>query len=285
MGLRMGAVLAWFWRLRGHLREGRYWARAILAACPERTILRSTVLSRTVMLIYAQEEAMALAEEGLMIAREHDDLSAVGWALHAMGRVLHARVRYQEATVVLEQSLAMFRRMDDPVGCSYSSWFLGNALREQGDYPRAGSLYADALTFARRAGDSWAIASSLLQLGVLAHKNRHLEEASALLKESLATYRDIRAPWGVWFCLTDLVVVAARRGDSQRAACLAGAEGALRARLDPVMGIHHRADYESGLRIARQALSASAYARGRARGESMTLEQALDYALSPEDEG
>jgi hypothetical protein len=46
----------------------------------------------------------------------------------------------------------------------------------------------------------------------------------------------------------------------------------------------HRADYEEGLSIAHRTLSESAFAAAWAKGEAMTTGQAVDYALSSEDE-
>ncbi len=287
LGLRIAAVLAWFWRLRGHLTEGRGWLEAMLRACPDRTALRSKVLARTTLLTHGQGDnlrGMALAEESLAIAREVEDDSAIGWALHAMGRVLHSKVEYEQAAVVLEESLARFRAIDDPGGSSYSSWYLGNAVREQGDYERATPLYADALRFARQAGDTWAIASSLLQIGTLAYRQKDFDRASAVLKGSLVHYRNIRATWGVWFPMSVLGVVAAAQGYAKRAVCLFGVDKTLREAIGVTMVPSRRADYEDGLAAARQALSVSAFDAAWSIGTSMTLEQAVDYALSSKDE-
>ena len=287
LGLRIAAVLAWFWRLRGHLTEGRRWLEAMLNVCPDRTALRSKVLARTTLLTYGQGDnlrAMALADESLAIAREVEDDSAIGWALHAMGRVLHSKVEYEQAAVVLEESLARFRAINDPVGSSYSSWYLGNAVREQGDYERATPLYTDALRFARQAGDTWAIASSLLQIGTLAYRQKDLDRASVVLKESLVHYRSIRAPWGMWFPVSSLGVVAAAHGYAKRAVCLAGADKTLREAIGATMAPTRRADYEEGLATARRTLSKSAFDAAWSKGRSMTLEQTVDYALSSEDE-
>ncbi len=286
-GLRIATVLAWFWRLRGFLNEGRGWLEVVLAACPDRTLLRSKALARATLLTYGLGDnvrALSLAEESLAIAREIEDNSAIAWALHAMGRLLHSNVEYTRASVVLEESLERFKSTSDTVGCAYSSWYLGNALRELSNYTRAAQLFADALRFARQAEDTWAIASSILQAGVLAQKRQELEKASALLKESVAHFRDIRAPWGMWFPLTDLIAVAAKQGYAKRAAQLAGAEQALRTVIGCIMGHNHRIDYENGMAIARQALSKQAFTSAFEKGNAMTTEQAADYALSSEDE-
>ena len=287
LGLRIAAVLAWFWRLRGYLTEGRSWLEAILNACPDRTALRSKALARTTLLTYGQGDstrAKALAEESVAIAREVGDDSAIGWALHAMGRALHSNAEYERAAVVLQESLERFRATGDIVGCSYSSWYLGDVTRAQGDYERSAPLMEDGLLFARRSGDTWALASAYLNAGTLAYRQKDFDRASALLKESLVYFRNIRAVWGMWFPVSNLGVVAAAQGYAKRAACLAGADKTLGEAIGVTMTPSHRTDYEEGITIARRALGESAFEAAWSRGMSMTSEQAVDYALSCEDE-
>jgi hypothetical protein len=105
-----------------------------------------------------------------------------------------------------------------------------------------------------------------------------------MLKQSLVHFRSIRARWGMWFPVSNLGVVAAAQGFAKRAACLAGADKTLGEAIGTIMTPSHRADYEEGLANARQALSESAFGAAWSKGSSMTLEQAVDYALSSEDE-
>jgi predicted ATPase/DNA-binding CsgD family transcriptional regulator len=287
LGLRIAAVLAWFWRLRGHLTEGTRWLETILKACPDRTVLRSKVLARTTLLTYSQGDRLrtkALAEESVAIAREVEDDSIIGWALHAMGRALHCNSEYERASVALVESLERFRAAGDLVGLSYSSWYLGDVARAQGDYERSAPLMEDGLRFGHDSGDIWAIASAHLQAGTLAYRQQDFDRASSLLKESLVQFRSIRALWGMWFPLSNLGVVAAGQDFAKRAVCLAGADKTFRETIGVTPTPSHRADYEEGLATARQALSKSAFDAVWSKGRSMTLEQAVDYALSSDDE-
>jgi predicted ATPase/DNA-binding CsgD family transcriptional regulator len=286
-GLRIAAVLAWFWRLRGHLTEGRSWLEVTLAACPDRTALRSKALARTTLLTYGQGDnrrAKALAEESVSIAREVEDDSTIGWALHAMGRALHSNAEYEPAAVVLEESLQRFRATRNIVGLSYSSWYLGDVMRAQEDYERAAPLMEDGLRFAHQSGDTWALASAYLNAGTLAYRQQDFNRSSTLLKKSLVQFRNIRARWGMWFPVSNLGTVASGQGYVKRAVCLAGADKMLGEAIGVIMTPSHRADYEEGLASARQALSDGEFDAAWSEGTSMTLEQAVDYALSLKDE-
>jgi non-specific serine/threonine protein kinase len=286
-GLRIAAVLAWFWRLRGHLTEGRSWLEVTLAACPDRTALRSKALARTTLLTYGQGDnrrAKALAEESVSIAREVEDDSTIGWALHAMGRALHSNAEYEPAAVVLEESLQRFRATGNIVGLSYSSWYLGDVMSAQEDYERAASLMEDGLRFAHQSGDTWALASAYLNAGTLAYRQQDFNRSSTLLKKSLVQFRNIRARWGMWFPVSNLGTVASGQGYVKRAVCLAGADKTLGEAIGVIMTPSHRADYEEGLASARLALSDSEFDAAWSEGTSMTSERAIDYALSSDDE-
>ena len=128
------------------------------------------------------------------------------------------------------------------------------------------------------------MASAYLNAGTLAYRQKDFDRASTLLKESLSHYQNIRARWGMWFPVSNLGVVAAAQGYATRAICLAGADKTIRDAIGATMVPSHRADYEEGLAIARQALNESAFDAAWQKGMSMTLEQAVEYALSSEDE-
>lgn len=80
------------------------------------------------------------------------------------------------------------------------------------------------------------------------------------------------------------LAVAAKQGHAKRAARLAGAQEAMRSEIGTVMSPNHLSEYETGLAIARQALSEPAFADAFAKGKAMSIEGAARYALSKEDE-
>ena len=287
VGLRIAAVLAWFWRLRGHLTEGRGWLEATLAACPDRTALRSKALARATLLTYGQgdsQRAKSLAEESVAIAREVEDDATIGWALHAMGRACHSNAEYESAATALEESLRRFRTAGDIVGLSYSSWYLGDVMRAQRNYERSAPLMEDGLKFGHQSGDTWALASAYLNAGTLAYRQQDFDRASSLLKESLVQFKSIRARWGMWFPVSNLGTVASAQGYAYRAICLAGADKTMGEAIGVIMTPSHRADYEEGIDAARRVLNDSEFNAAWEKGRTMTSMQAVEYALSSDDE-
>jgi predicted ATPase len=281
LGLRMVGTLAWFWRLRGYLREGRRWLEAVLAASrTQRTPLRCRALNGLGLLTFTLGDyATPVLEESLALARELGDEPEIAWALYAMGRVAHARGDYERAAAVLEDSLTRFRALGDVVGCAYACWYIGCVAIERGEYAQATAVFEQSLALGRQAGDTWAIASALLNAGELASDLRDFERAVAMLKQSLGHFRELRASWGMSLVLSRLAVTAAGSGQSERAARLFGASQALLDGMGYVMSVSHRAKHDSGLATARNAQGEEAFAAVWAEGQAMTLGQAVAYAL------
>jgi non-specific serine/threonine protein kinase len=127
------------------------------------------------------------------------------------------------------------------------------------------------------------MASALLSAADVARTRGEYERAIAMLKESLEHDRAFRAPWGICMVFSTMAAVLVERGQSERAARLFGAEHALRNTIGYVVGDRWRPRHERNLVSARAALGDEAFAAAWARGQAMTREQAVAYALSTPD--
>jgi predicted ATPase/DNA-binding SARP family transcriptional activator len=281
LGLRL-AVLVWFWWLRGHLREGRRWLEAVLAASREvRTPLRVRALNGLGLLMYwLGDTETPVLEENLTLARELGDQPGIAWALYSMARAASARGDYERTAALMEESLTRFRALDEVEGCALAHWHLGDVAVARGEHTRAAALIEQSLALGRRAGDLWVMAMALVLAADVARALGEYARAIAMLKESLGHYRALRAPWGICIVLSIMAGVSVDRGECERAARLFGAEHALRNAVGYVMGIRWRPVHERDLASARAALGDETFAATWATGEAMTREQAAEYALS-----
>ncbi len=218
----------------------------------------------------------------MALAGELADPSAIAWALHGLGRMAHGQRDYERAVTVLEESLAWFLASGDRAGSAYSIMYLGNVERDRGIYDQAMALFDECLVLTRESGDTWATASALLYKGHLAGLQRDYERADALYRDSLRLYREIRATWGITLPLWGLAGIAGDLGQAERAARLLGAEQALCESIGAVPTPSDESAYERGLAAARAALGEAAFAAAVAEGRTMTLEQAVAYALNAE---
>jgi hypothetical protein len=74
-------------------------------------------------------------------------------------------------------------------------------------------------------------------------------------------------------------LIAVEQGQTQRAATLFGAAEALRAVIDTPMISTERAEYDRALARLRGQMDADAFAAALVEGRTLTLEQAVAYAL------
>ena len=105
-----------------------------------------------------------------------------------------------------------------------------------------------------------------------------LATATADFTESLRIFQEMGDPAIIW-SLAGLGSVAALGGQPERAAHLWGAVEALRRDQWQARYAASRATYERAVAAARAQVGADAFAAAWAAGRTMTLEQALAYAL------
>jgi predicted ATPase/DNA-binding CsgD family transcriptional regulator len=286
-GLRLAGSLAWFWRLHGHISEGRQWLRLALAMPSSQSVLsRSRALSGDGFLAFAQGDlvtATAHFEESLLLSRGLRDRRTVSWALHGLGRVWHSSGDGERAERALEESLDLFRDLGDTAGCAYSLFFLARQARVRGDLVRATDLYGEAMLQAQAIGDTWLLGWVVAYRADLAFRQGDFGEAAALARQGLALLYQIRATWGVGACLEILCSLAGARGELERAARLSGAEEAIRTRLGTASQNLDTVTYQQGVAAVLGALGARRFTALVAEGRAMDLDDVVTYALT-EDE-
>ena len=156
----------------------------------------------------------------------------------------------------------------------------------QGDVDRSVELHEESLVLFREIEDTQGIITCLGHLGLLAWIQTDYEKALLLLRESLRLGWESDYKAAIQTCLYGLAGVAACLEQPVRAARLWGAvEGMERAysvHVTPIALSH--SDYEGRLSITRSQLGEEAWSGAWAEGKAMALEQAVEYALSEEEE-
>jgi predicted ATPase/DNA-binding SARP family transcriptional activator len=262
------------------------------------------------------EEAALLLNEALAIYRAIHDPEGIASALHVLADTCHDRATRQ---TYLEESLAMSQEIGDRRGIAAALNRLGVLAYDRGDYARSRQLLGESLAIYRELESKSEIAHVLHNMSCHAYLQGDFPEAKTLEEEALQLHRETgnrlwqliilqHLGW-VSLCLGDvdaarsqiqaslrlqkqvgrkleLVMALDCLGDLahleqqwERAACLWGAAEALRQAHDlwPTPGRPGR--LEERVAEARQNLGAGAFARAWDRGQAMSMEQALDYAL------
>jgi len=285
-GLQIAAALWWFWEMRGHLREGRRRLSGLLAAAPdtEALAIRAKALRGAGALARAQADypaAEALHRESLAIRRELGDRGGIALALGSLGVVANERGNYDAARALQEESLAIQRDLGDRASVAMILNNLGEVAYHQGDHVIARARLEESLAIYRELGNPWGISLSMELLGKIASAEGDTEQALTLLRRSLLVRRELGNPSGIIWSLEGLAYVTVSFGVPERAARIWGSAEHLREEIGTPMSPAQRLHYDSHVASARVAMSDdSAFDSAWHEGRTMTLEQAIDYALN-----
>ncbi len=186
------------------------------------------------------ERAIRYAEESLTHARKAGDLGAMAWAFFQAGNAVWLKDNEPgQAFVLLQQSLPLFRVTRNRLGVTEVLFSMAVAERAQG----------------------------------------HIEQAEALCKESLLLARDLGDEWRIAICLACLGCIARDCNNPRRAAILLSAARSLE-KVESIRKLRsNHIDFDAEAAALRTQLDRVAFTATWARGQAMTLGQAIDYGL------
>jgi DNA-binding CsgD family transcriptional regulator len=195
------------------------------------------------------ERAIALLKESIELAREVNDKGdqwGVSTMLSHLGSIYLSQGDHEQAARYFEEGLALTREIGNMLSSSTALYNLALAAQGQGDHKRAAELYAEGLRFAVDAGDKAHIA----------------------------------------YCLEGLAQVAAVRGEPEHAARLFGAaEASLEAAGGVLYAyVQDRSLHEQAVDAIRSRLDEAAFSAAWAKGAAMSIGEAVEYALSGEEQ-
>ena len=175
----------------------------------------------------------------------------------------------------------MFRELDDNWGVANALLGLAQAAMARGDDATAARLLSEAEALSRAAGDSFTLSANLSVQALAARLRGEEELAASRLRECVGLAARLRDAWTVVLGISGLAGVAARQDRPERAARLSGAVAALSEKMGvEVSWSAWRTLNRRDLTVARERLDAEAFEKARMEGRTMTLEEAIEEALS-----
>jgi tetratricopeptide (TPR) repeat protein len=223
--------------------------------------------------------ARTLHEESLTIYRDLGNVSGIAFSLMHLGIVAYEQSDYAAARSLYEDGLSLSRDGGNKWSTAMCVSGLGLVAYEQGDYGRARSLLEESLSVRRELGYTWGIAFSLNHLGLVACVQEEYARARSLFEESLTIYRELGNKQGIAESLESLARLATQGKEWERAARLWGVAATLRDAIGAPHPLNRREEWERELGAARAELGEAAFAAAWAEGQSMSLEEAVRYAL------
>ena len=221
-GARLARALAWFWFLRGHVREGRDWLERVLtrSGAAGDPAQRARLLQAAGALAWVQGDYAAARprlEESLAASRAAGDTPATGGTLLYLGLVALLEGDTAGARPLFEEALAVARAVGDRVAEGSALRSLGDAATNAGDRVAARRAYSESLAVFRALDDLWGVSMARNSLAALALAEGDAAAARALLEESLPPLRAAGHRWMLALVLVNLGAAALRLGDPERA--------------------------------------------------------------------
>jgi predicted ATPase len=278
LGIEIATTLGPFWWVRGPA-EGLIWLEKVLAR-PTAPVLRAHAVEAAggcAWFTGDHERALRLFDEGLAIFRELGDRAGVAMMLTRLGPPLEAAGRSEEAEAVVKESLAIHRELGDDAEVALALHMLGTYAWER-NRDEGREMLDKSAALARDLDDAWQLEYSVLNLAELELQSGNLARAVVLCREGLDAARQLGDQFTTLWAVTQVSIVAGRRGDATLAGKLWGATERLEDELGETLLEKGRAEYREML----GDLGAD-FERGREQGHALSIDEAVELALSSLD--
>jgi predicted ATPase/DNA-binding CsgD family transcriptional regulator len=292
LALRLGAALRSFWRIRGHLSEGRGWLERALASGAGPPALRAKALIAAASICNLQGDfavGTILAGDARTISERLSDRKGVAEALRRIAphfliqgvmALTPDPTSFLRAQELWEEELALRRELGDSPGTAWATHNLGLVARHQGDFARAASLLEEALALFAMDEDWEGLGATRVALGRVAADSGDDERAATWFGQALDTFRNLRYWMSILHLLEDISWLVLRSGRAEQATRLLGAADALRALDGARLLTEHRGGHDWALTTSRTALGEDAFSAAWTAGRAQTPEEAVSEAAA-----
>lgn len=319
--LRLGAVLGRFWWVRDYAEGWERLGRVLALDCPPELDRRGAMVLMSAgglgIRLGRLDEAAAMFEESLRLARRAGDVPLEALALSRVALVQMEHAEFETALPLLEQALAKQREYDDMAGLADTLDTLGVLATGSGN-DRAQEYLEESRSFYQRLGDAQGEAWVCNDLARLALAQDEFSEARRFADEALAVGQQ-QTDWALiaWaqnylglvksrekdfddaredhlaslarvlllgdkrpcaLALEGFSALAAEQGRGELAATLDGAARALRDRSRIPRTRSESRILDRRLDPVRRRMSESAFTAAMQRGQGMSLEEAVSLA-------
>jgi DNA-binding NarL/FixJ family response regulator len=233
------------------------------------------------------ERAKELLEESLTLSREADDKVEIAEALFQLGGTTSKLGDGARAKEIYEEGLAVCREVGYTYRLPDFLLSLGYECLLEGDYKRGAALNEEAVAICREHGYRSKLNYALDNLGWAAILQDDHERARTSYQESLVVSNELGDKMIASESLEGLACISAARREALRAARLFGAAEALQETLREAVAYQHSPEEEAWREpyraTARSLLGEDSWEEAVAQGRAMSMEEAIEYALSAEE--
>lgn len=203
--------------------------------------------------------------------------------LDLAGAFALAESDYDEARTLKDEGITICRELEAERLLGSSLLHLGHVERYANNLLTAQKLYQESLQIFRELNDQTWMAHAVGNLSSVAVDMGEFTKADELVQESLHLYQALAFEWDLALTIGNASGVAAGFGQARRAIRLAGASAAHRERIGVSLPPMFKERFERMVEPARQKLDQLEQESAWRQGQEMTLEQAVEYALTSSD--
>ena len=287
LGLRIVGGLGHFWFRKGHYAEARHWTSAALksdAQFDAPPSVRAALLHSAGVVAHFSDDrdkGKQLHLEALDLYRDMDDDLETGWLLVYIGaQAIGQPNPSEEALAYVEEGLDLFQRINDRAGIAQALHIIGELQRHSGEHERASKVLLEGLLVARDVDDALREILILDSLTYMAIYGDDVERAAALSHEAFTLTVEVDHRPHIPAALAAAAAVSMAQGYPDRAARLLGASHAVFEAHGFAARPSDMPDISRTTSVVQNALDSAAFDIAWAEGLEMSMEAAIDYALS-----
>jgi len=273
-----------FWYYSGHVGEGLVWIGHALENDEDASQdLRAKALNAAGWLSFIQgdyESGKLFNREALKLYEELGDEAGSAWAMNFLAvNIRGSRDEVKKSIALSEHALALFRKRNHIAGIIRVLNQLGELARDDGDYDRAGQAYEECISLCRKSGNRQRLAFSLANMGLVDLHHGNCELAEARITESLILCLELNNRYPIANAMAFLSGPATIRGNPERAAQLLGASNALQKAMGLDYQLTDKPEIDRFEAAARVQLGEEQFESAWKKGQAMSFEQAVAFAL------
>ena len=224
------------------------------------------------------KEHRAWHEEAVQLARETGDVWNLALQLRGLGWAAMRQGRYAEARSLYQESLALHGEIGTRHEAAATHGDLGQLAQLEGDFGAALEHYERSLDLFRDCADSHGMVNSLASIGGVALRKSNVPMAVEALTTALAMVKELGSLRYSLVALDALGWLMVGLAQPTRAALLLSAVEALYKVHPFLRPIVAQIEHDRYLESARAQVDRDTWEEAWARGETMSIEEALQFA-------
>jgi len=287
LGVKILRAIQTFWVARGMYQESLRWYEKALAYQEKITDLdlQASILYVAGLSAGYQgmfDQAKYYTENGLSVARELGKPQAICNGLQFLAMVVGRQGDYERAASLLREAIAM-ERSCNPEKITYNLSValnnLGLVLKNLGDYEGAAKLLTETIEIDQARGNRMGEAAGLTNMGDLAILQGNYSYARECYQDALKIRGEMGQISGIIKSLTGAANLAFTQKQFVRSATLYAANLRIRQQMNISIPPQLQHELNTNLSLIRGTLKPEIFNSAWARGEAMTIEDAVAFAL------